>query len=157
MGAFSQFSGPLLKPSPLARKVRKFERVEARRAATAAENARIEREAAAVRDAVWQRDRGVCRAYGVPLMRKHENPLRVGHCHHIMPRSLGGPDATWNEVLISPVAHERAHARFDQVALEVHGDADATLTFVEKHIETGKVLRRWESPVPSCVSETRGL
>lgn len=148
MGQFSTHAGPILKSSPLARKVRKFERILARRAEKDAADAAIEREAAKVRAEVWDRDKSICRAYGVPLKRQAENPLIVGHCHHILPRSLGGPDATWNEVLIAPMAHERTHARFDEVALEVHGDADATLTFVEKHIETGKVLRRWDSPVP---------
>lgn len=154
MGMYSTHQGPLSKSSPLKRKERKFERVQARRDATAAENARLEREAAAVRDAVWKRDKGVCRAYGVPLMRKHENPVRVGECHHIQPRSLGGPDTTCNEVLISPIAHERAHSRYDALTLEIHGNPDETLTFVEKHTETGKELRRWESPVPSV---ERGL
>lgn len=149
MGMFSEHTGPLVKAdSAFKRKQRKFERIEARRVAKAAEDARIEREAAAVRDEVWKRERGCCRAYGVPLMRKHENPMRVGHVHHKVPRSLGGPDATWNELLLSPLAHERAHSRYDGVTLEIHGNPDQTITFVEKHTETGQILKQWESAVP---------
>lgn len=148
MGMFSEHQGPLVKPSPLVRKAAKFKRVQARRAEKDAEDARLEREAAKVRAEVWDRDKGIDRAYGLPMFRHHENPEIVGHCHHILPKSLGGPDETANEVLLSPIAHERAHARYDAIVLEIHGNADETLTFIERHIETGKVLRQWESPVP---------
>ncbi len=148
MGQFSTHIGPLTKPSRLVRKVEKFARVITRRAAKDAEDAKLDREAAKIRAQVWDRDKAVCRAYGVPLKRQHENPEIVGHCHHIRFKSQGGPDETWNEILLSPMAHERAHARYDAIVLEVHGDADETLTFIEKQIETGQELRRWESRVP---------
>lgn len=148
MGMFSDISGPILKSSPLKRQIDKHDRKLARRAAKEAADAKAEREAAKVRAEVWDRDKGIDRAYGVPVFRAHENPALVGHSHHIVFRSHGGEDTTANEVLLSPIAHERAHARYDAVVLEIHGNADDTLTFVEKQIETGKELRRWESPVP---------
>lgn len=148
MGQFSEIVGPIPKPSRLKPKAAKYERTVERRKDKAREDAAIEREAKKVRDQVWARDKARCRAYGVPLKRVSDNPLVLGQVDHLHARSLGGPDETENEVLLSPIAHERKHLRYDAVGLRIEGNADETLTLTEFDLETGAVLRVWDSPVP---------
>lgn len=124
---------------------RKAERRHAKETARTAQERRQAREEAKVRDRVWRRDRGVCRAYGVPLKRLTTNPYEFGHCAHLEARSQGGPYTTGNLALLSPMAHERHHLRFDGIGLEMTGEADGILTFREFNLETGETLRQWEN------------
>lgn len=134
------------KPSRLATKAQKWIRTQARKAAKRADDRVRQREEQAIHDQVWTRDKSTCRAYGLRLKRNSDNPFIVGHCHHVIFRSLGGPSTTANEVLLSAIAHERAHGRHDRIVLDISGNANETLTFTERDRETGQVLKTWESP-----------
>lgn len=142
-------AGPFLKPSPLDTAIRKHARKRARQAVkTEATRDRALR-LSALRRACYMRDAGRCRAYGVPLKLITDNPELLAHAHHLVYRSAGGGDEMSNLVTLSPRAHRDEHEH----RLVISGDPSGTLTFVERNLETGKVIRMWESTVG--VSSTR--
>lgn len=64
---------------------------------------------------------------------KRTNPdmtgLLRGHRHHIVYRSAGGPDETWNVCTLCPSCHDAEHVKR---TLTVEGNADEKLTFSRK-------------------------
>lgn len=141
--AFQTYTGPLWKPSKLDRIAAKQERkAEESKAKAAAQRQELDRQSA-IRKACYVRDGGVCRAFGVPLKLVSDNKLELAECHHIVFRSAGGSHEMINRVTLSPKAHSMAHLH----QLIIAGDPNGTLTFVERNLETGKVLRMWESTV----------
>ncbi len=97
--------------------------------------------------AVDARDDGRCRVTG-----KRGNPYAstlIGklHRHHLIPRSRGGPDASWNVVSITSEAHDQIHVLG---TLRLSGDADARDEMgalrgvqVERLTETGWVTKKF--------------
>lgn len=83
--------------------------------------------------AVDERDRGWCRVcrrithVGMPPT----NPYSK-HRHHIIFRSQGGLDKTWNVVTLCGTCHGRVHAR----TLRVEGNADTGL-LIDGKLERG--------------------
>lgn len=134
------YAGPILKPSALDRQIEKYKRRMAKAKDKRAEERR-EREAwSVVRKAAFVRDRGRCRAFGTPLSLVTANPELLAHAHHVVFRSAGGSDDLSNVCTLSPRAHEMVHRHM----LDVEGDANATLTFRQRHPETGRIEREWE-------------
>lgn len=82
----------------------------------------------AVCKVVDARDGRACRACG-----KKTNPDSVGllrgHRHHIVYRSAGGPDASWNLCTLDAACHDAEHVKR---TLRVEGNADDGLTFWKK-------------------------
>ena len=65
----------------------------------------------AVRAAVFQRDRGRCRACGVGV-RLHGHPRVVANMHELVPRSLGGsPLDSKNVITLCPQCHRDTSMR----------------------------------------------
>ena len=139
------FSGPLLKPSRLDRQVDKYEKRMAKAKAKKAED----RQAAVVfsenRRQAYKRDNGLCRVFGVGVKLTSANPLEVGHAHHVRFRSAGGDDSLGNLATVSARAHDLIHRH----VLDVTGDANGTLSITQRHLETGRIVRQWDSPCPS--------
>lgn len=135
----------LLKPSRYERDLEKHERRLARAKAKRTAK-RVEVDAfAQLRRLVYLRDRATCRVFGTPLKLVSANPLEVAHCHHVIFRSAGGSDALENLALLSPRAHDLVHRH----VIDVTGDANKTLTILERNPETGRVVHEWTSPCPS--------
>lgn len=55
---------------------------------------------------LWQEQEGNC-----PLCREPITRETGWHCHHLIWRSLGGPDTQDNRVLLHPICHQRLHSR----------------------------------------------
>lgn len=137
------------KPSRLTRDVKKHA-AKVQRDKAREKQDRLDRAAdTARRKATYERDQGRSRASGVELKWQSRNPLEVAHAHHIKFRSRGGSDDLFNQVLLSPSEHDMAHARHPQFVLDIFGDANKTLTFMKKQVETGKVIERRKSPCPT--------
>lgn len=149
MGMHSEHAGPLVKPSRLDRDDAKFARQQDR----ARERRRRERaEQAAwevIRAGVYQRDQGRSRASGTPLKLHSQNPREVADCNHLIFRSAGGSSDPSNLCTLTREEHDMVHARHPRYVLDISGDANSTLTFVRRDVETGKVLELWESPCPA--------
>ena len=94
---------------------------------------------------VYTRDHGTDRAFGVALIFEGDNVETCAQCHHIVYRSHGGSDETGNLCTLSQKAHRMIH----DGELSIQGDADDTLTFTQKDLTTGRIVRTWESPNPS--------
>lgn len=131
----------LSKPTRLDRDVAKHED----RQAKARAKRQREREADAawrvLREQIWRRDGGVCRATGQPLELYHESPLRMTQTHHIVWRSAGGKDVSSNLISVSARIHDEIHAH----KLDVSGNGDELVTFTRRNLETGKIERSWDS------------
>lgn len=131
----------LTKPTRLARDVAKFKRkVERQKDRERLERMEAERWAE-IRKIVYARDGGCCRAFGVRLKLRTDNPLELAETHHIQYRSLGGSDALSNLCLLSREAHELEHLH----KLVIEGDGNDVVTFVKRNPETGKVIEQWSS------------
>jgi 5-methylcytosine-specific restriction endonuclease McrA len=89
---------------------------------------------------VFTRDKGRCRAFGLPLYFEHSDPMQVGHCHHVIYRSAGGNDSLDNLLYLSWKAHQMVHDGM----LIIHGDPNGLIYFTAKD-RKGKVTRTWES------------
>lgn len=134
---------PLWKPSPLEVAERKAQRKVSRRAAKLALE-RAEREyQQAIRLQVFIRDGFRCRACDALVKLYSDNPLTVGHAHHVVYRSAGGSDELHNRLLLCAYCHDREHRHL----LRITGTPDATVTFEQFNPETGRLLRTWESTV----------
>lgn len=133
---------PLWKSSTLDRKAAKYEARVARVKSKKAED----RKAAAVfslkRQQAYQRDHGLCRVFGVPVKLTSANPLEVAHAHHVIFRSAGGTDDLSNLATVSARAHDLIHRH----VIDVSGNANGTLVIRQRNIETGRIVREWESP-----------
>jgi hypothetical protein len=70
--------------------------------------------------AVNQRDKGRCRVCGRRCQADAPDMLRRGEHHHIVYRSAGGPDSTWNVLLTCLECHQDEHAH----RMQIRGDAD---------------------------------
>lgn len=99
----------------------------------------------AQRFAAYTRDHGRCRAFGTPLIFEGEALATRSHCHHVTFRSQQGGNESSNLATLSNDAHTAIH---DLGTLTCEGNADETLIFTQKNLETGAIVRRWESPVP---------
>jgi len=142
----------LLKPSRLDRAVRQFQRRRLRRTTRQAKVRALALVSSQLRKEAYARDGGCCRVTGVPLKLVSDNPELVAHGHHVIFRSAGGADELWNIAIVSPRVHERIH----QHQYDVEGNANDTLICRERDLETGKILREWESRCPSeAHKETR--
>lgn len=112
----------LTKPTALARKVQRYERQVARKAAKAAKE---KAEAQAWRVLclkVYARDKGQCRVCGVqtaPAGKGH--PAHWGATHHIVYRSAGGSDEMSNLIHLCASCHEGEHSH----TITIRGTADA--------------------------------
>lgn len=74
------------------------------------------------------RDGRACRCCG-----KRTNPdatgLLRGHRHHVIYRSAGGPDESWNVATLCASCHDEEHVKR---TLHVEGNADIALTFLRR-------------------------
>jgi hypothetical protein len=98
-----------------------------------------------LREQVYIRDGGICRATGKPLELWDANPYRQMHPHHIKFRSAGGEDTTANVITLDPKIHDEIHAH----RLECSGNGNGVVTFTRRNRETGAIERTW-------LSEPRG-
>jgi hypothetical protein len=139
------------KPSRFQRELAKDERRK--------EKARTKKQAEREADAVWAktaydvyvRDHGCSRASGRPLKFRSGPVATIADPHHIAWRSAGGDDSTKNLVTLSRDEHDMVHMRGNyKFRLEVEGDANQTLTFRKYSMETGRLVREWDSPNPSA-------
>lgn len=138
------WAGPLVKPSKLDRELAKHAR---RQAQASHRKADARRQAAAwnkLADRVFTRDKGRCRATGAVLKRHASHPLEQAQIHHVVFRSAGGGDETSNLVTLSPLAHRAVHEH----RLDITGNGDGTVMCRERDLETGRIVRVWDSPVP---------
>ena len=95
---------------------------------------------AAIRRAIYERDKGCCRVCGRVMALEHPNPKMQMHWHHIVYRSAGGPNTVENGLSLCWRDHQREHAH----TLVIKGTG-ALVTITERHPETYRVLREWES------------
>lgn len=93
-----------------------------------------------LRRAVFDRDKGRCRAFGLPLYFEHADPAQVGHCHHVIYRSAGGNDSLDNLIYLSWKAHQAVHDGL----LKLEGDPNGVMSFTLLD-RKGKITRTWES------------
>jgi len=138
------------KRSPFQKAVDRYERRQAQAKATVKKTrARMELRSR-LREQVYARDKGRCRATGKPLMLHAASPYLVGHAHHIVWLGRGGQDVLENLVLIDPQIHELIHARVVNASkrIDVRGDGNGTVYFVEVNLETGKQGHEWASECP---------
>lgn len=75
----------------------------------------------AVCAAVDARDARCCRVCGKPSRLDATGLLERGHRHHIIYRSAGGPDLTWNLCHLCARHHHEEHTH----QIRLSGDADA--------------------------------
>lgn len=73
--------------------------------------------------AVDRRDRGRCRACGRRCSVTAVGLLDRAHRHHVIYRSAGGPDETWNVATLCAGCHDAQHNGL----LDVRGNADTGL------------------------------
>ncbi len=76
-----------------------------------------------VYEAVDRRDRYRCRVCGKRADPKATGMLERGHHHHIIYRSRGGRNRSWNLCLLCPECHDEVHAK----RLFLSGNADEEL------------------------------
>lgn len=133
----------LSKPTRLSRDVAKYERQRDRMRERRAVEKR-EREAwMKVRAEVYARDGGICRALGIRLKLRADDPMLIAQAHHILFRSLGGQDVPENLICLSPEAHALVHGL--NRSLWISGDGNGLVTFTRKNPETGRVIEVWDS------------
>ena len=73
--------------------------------------------------AVDQRDKGRCRVCGRYCTVKALALLERAHRHHVIYRSAGGPDETWNVATLCAGCHAQQHGGL----IDVRGNADEGL------------------------------
>lgn len=91
----------------------------------------------------YDRDGGKCRATGKWLPFRHSSLLQVAHSHHVIFLSRGGSDGPENRITVCFAIHKMIHHGL----LDVTGDPNSTVTFTEKNLETGAIVRVWDSAV----------
>lgn len=91
----------------------------------------------------YERDGGKCRATGKWLPFRHPSLLKVAHSHHVVFLSAGGSDGPENRITISWPIHKLIHGH----RLDVTGNPNGTVHFIQKNLETGKVEHEWSSSV----------
>lgn len=136
----------LQKPSRLARDVAKWRQslVTKRVKDTAKQIARAAWDL--LRRKVYDRENGLCRACGRHTRFTGKgNPENQAHCHHVIFRSAGGKDEMRNLANLCGSCHEKHHAGYRGERLESFGNAEKVLTFRSFNLETGQLLREWES------------
>ncbi len=97
---------------------------------------------AAMRRYIYLRDERKCRATRRPVLLSTDGLMKLGHVHHLIYRSHGGPDTPENLLLLSAYAHQKVHDGL----LEISGDPNGVVTFTEFEYKGGtrNVLRVWE-------------
>lgn len=114
-------------------------------AAIAAANRRSNDALSAIREFVYNRDKGKCRAFGTPLI--FGVAANVGGCeiHHIVFRSQGGSDEPDNLICLSETAHDMIH----DGELAIEGDPNGDVKFTQYEYAGGsrKFLREWVSTI----------
>lgn len=113
-------------------------RVESRKATKAEKDAKY-REACRL---VTKREAGHCRITGVRCDPNALGMLRRGEHHHIIYRSAGGPDETWNLILVTLEMHNAIHAG----KYRVEGNADECITVWRRDEEGGWLQIIRETP-----------
>ncbi len=93
-----------------------------------------------LRLAVFERDRGKCRACGKPLDIEAGIAANALHCHHVRHRSVGGTDTLDNLAATCATDHRLHH----DGRLTIAGDPNGTLFLVLRDLK-GVVKRSWES------------
>lgn len=148
--------GALMKPDRFDRDLAKFEK---RRAKDRAKRAlKVEENAAwkALSWKVFNRDGGCCRICGRALKFNCDDPREDADAHHIIFRSAGGPNETWNLITVCAFpCHRQIHRRMPNLWLEVEGNGDEEVSIQSINPETGRVIRQWESRLMG-VSTIRG-
>lgn len=94
------------------------------------------KEKAAAADARWRevskavdvRDGKICRCCGKRSDPEATGLLKRGHRHHLIYRSAGGPDTTYNLVTLCASCHSDEH----RSKLKIDGNPDVALTFFRK-------------------------
>jgi 5-methylcytosine-specific restriction endonuclease McrA len=109
----------LAKPSALARKVSKWERVTVREREKRARERQAERKWRALSAMVCFRDKSQCRVCQVLTLRAGD-PRLIGAAHHIVYRSAGGTDTMSNLVWTCGQCHDDEH----QHRLSITGTAE---------------------------------
>ena len=138
------------KPSKFQRDAAKWERGRARDKAKRAEELAEKKAWDALTLDAYNRDHGCSRLSWRPLEYRTQNPFTVADPHHIKWRSAGGLDVLENIVTISREEHDMIHMRGNyKFRIEVEGNANKTLTCRKFSMETGRLVREWESPCPS--------
>jgi len=141
--------GPFVKPDAIERRIAKH--------AKRVEKGRIKRALDAVAWAAWdalkrlvyERDHGCCRVCGKALKFRSDNPLEESDAHHIIFRSAGGVNETWNLITVCAwPCHKQIHRRVPSSWLEVEGNGDVEVSIREINPETGRTIRQWESVAP---------
>lgn len=99
----------------------------------------------AIKDAVWLRDRGMCRGCGEQIFRED------GSCevHHILHRSLGGLDTLDN---LCALCRETCHKAHHDGKLDIEGNPNGDLTFRSYRFKTDgsrELVRTWVSGCPA--------
>jgi 5-methylcytosine-specific restriction endonuclease McrA len=96
----------------------------------------------AIRRDVYERDGGWCRACGEAVTFSGDITETM-HAHHVQFRSAGGTDDPSNRLSICWSCHRDIHDH----KLRVSGDPNGLIQFQLVNLETGAVLRAWESDV----------
>lgn len=104
------------------------------------ERAAHNRQMTLTRRAIYERDKGCCRVCKRVLAFEHHNPKLQMQWHHIVYRSAGGDDSVDNGLSICWRDHKREHEH----VIVIKGTG-AKVTITEKHPETLRVIREWES------------
>lgn len=141
--------GPFVKPSGMERLLAKHAKRVAKGREKRSRDMESSRAWDALRLVIFTRDRGVCRICGTALKFRSDNPREDSDTHHIVFRSAGGPDESWNLITAcSWPCHEQIHRRVPAAWLDVTGNGDGEIVIQEINPETGRVVRQRESRVP---------
>lgn len=83
-----------------------------------------------------------CRVTGVRVDPHALGMLRRGEHHHVIPKGAGGPDETWNVILVSLEIHRAIH----DGKYRVEGNADECITVWRRDEEGGWLQIIRETP-----------
>lgn len=103
---------------------------------------------AGIRETVYLRDGGRCRAYGNRIYRETGCKPDLMHAHHIVFRSAGGGNELSNLIALSGEAHAQVHEHL----LDCEGDGNGVVTFTSKDTK-GRVLHVWTSGPARSLAE----
>jgi 5-methylcytosine-specific restriction endonuclease McrA len=95
-----------------------------------------------IRREVYARDGGWCRACEEALVFTG-SLTDMMHAHHLVYRSAGGADDPSNRIALCFECHRDEHDH----KLRISGDPNGLVEFRLVDLETGEVLRAWESDV----------
>jgi len=131
----------LIKPSRLDRAYRQRAKQSAKRAQKRHKERMLRYADSLVREIVYKRDGGLCRACGRKV-KLHGHLLDVMHAHHVIYRSAQGSDAPSNRLSTCASCHEAEHHGL----LWMKGQPNSVMTFTRVDAN-GRILNTWESRV----------